>query len=102
MRLLGWLLVAAAAVLLGRDAVRWIEGRGFGPAPLGQVWFEIDRFSLNLSQAVVERYVASWLWQDVVAPLLLMPAWAVPAVAGAALLAAARVAAARRLSSRGP
>ena len=64
--------------------------------------FDVDRFSLNLSQAVVERYVASWLWQDVVAPLLLMPAWAVPAVAGAALLAAARVAAARRLSSRGP
>ena len=102
MRLFGWLLVAASVVLLGRDVVRWIEGRGFGPAPLGQVWFEIDRFSLNLSQAVVERYVASWLWQDVVAPLLLMPAWAVPAVAGAALLAAARVGAARRLSSRGP
>ena len=102
MGLLGWLLVAASAVLLGRDVVRWIEGRGFGPALLGQVWFDVDRFSLNLVQAVVERYVASWLWQDVVAPLLLMPAWAVPAATGATLIAAAHIAAAWRLNSRGP
>ncbi|MBM3480236.1 MAG: hypothetical protein FJX69_13625 [Alphaproteobacteria bacterium] len=102
MRLFGWLLIAASLVLLGRDAVRWIEGRGFGPAPLGQVWFDLDRFSLNLVQAVVERYVASWLWQDVVAPLLLMPAWAVSAATGATLIAAAHIAAAWRLNSRGP
>lgn len=90
MRLLGWLLLAASAVLLGRDVVRWIEGRGFGPAPLGQVWFDVDRFSLNLVQAVVERYVASWLWQDIVAPLLLMPAWAEPITPRAARPAGGR------------
>ena len=102
MRLLGWLLLAAAASLLGRDVVRWAEGRGFGPAPLGQVWFDVDRFSLNLVQAVVERYVASWLWQDVLAPLLLAPAWVVVGAAGAAVLAAARLLRGRDVSSRGP
>lgn len=102
MRLFGWLLLATAASLLGRDVVRWAEGRGFGPAPLGQVWFDVDRFSLNLAQAVIERYVASWLWQDVVAPALLQPAWAVPGALGAAALLAGRFLARGGVSSRGP
>jgi hypothetical protein len=53
---------------------------------LGEVWYRIDRASLNLVQAVVQRYVAPWLWEDVAQPLLLLPGWVVLGVPGLFLL----------------
>lgn len=86
MRTLGWILLLAGAGFLAADAVAWLRAGSVAPTPLGQIWFAIDRFSLNLVQAVVERYVAAALWQSAIGPALLYPGWVVfPALGGAAL-----------------
>jgi len=43
----------------------------------GQLWFALDTPSLNLFQAVVQRYLHPALWDNVIVPLLLRPAWEV-------------------------
>lgn len=44
---------------------------------LGELWFRIDAGSLNLMQAVTQRYVHPALWDPVAITILLWPAWAV-------------------------
>lgn len=85
-RVIGWLLLLAAAALLAHDIVAWRQGGEFAPLVLGQLWFSIDRASLNLVQAVIQRYVAAWLWDPVIETALLAWAFAVFAAAGALLL----------------
>jgi hypothetical protein len=91
MRAIGWILVLVGAGFLAVDAVSWLHTGGIVPTPLGRIWFSIDRFSLNLMQAVIERYVAAALWQSVIGPALLYPGWAVFPALGAAVLALARL-----------
>ena len=56
--------VAAIAVLVA------------GPASenLGNLWNNHAPGSLNLAQAVIQRYIHPALWTDVLIPVLLMPA----------------------------
>lgn len=96
MRAIGWILVLVGAGFLAVDAVSWLRAGSVAPTPLGQVWFAIDRFSLNLMQAVIERYVAAALWQSVIGPALLYPGWVVFPVLGAAVLALGRLFGRRR------
>jgi hypothetical protein len=93
MRALGWLLILAGGALLAVDIVAWTRAGAIAPTPLGRVWFDLDRFSLNLAQAIVERYVAAALWQSVIGPALLYPGWIVFGGLGAGCLALSRVAA---------
>jgi hypothetical protein len=79
----GVLLLLAALWPAGREAVS-LAGAGHQFIPLGQIWFEIDPPSLNMTQAGIQRHVAPWLWDDVVQPLLEMPAW--PLLAGLGLV----------------
>jgi hypothetical protein len=44
---------------------------------LGEVWYDLSAASLNLTQAIIERYIWPPLWGDVVLPLLQMPFWLV-------------------------
>lgn len=53
-------------------------------SPVGQLWYDTDRGSLNLVQVVLERHLWPPLWQDVVFPVLQQPA---PLVAGIAVAA---------------
>ncbi|MDJ0938025.1 MAG: hypothetical protein QNI93_21790 [Kiloniellales bacterium] len=65
----------------------------FGEAPsgetrfiaLGALWFWISPGSLNLIQAVTERYLSVALWDHVVFPLVQQPAVLVFGLTGAAL-----------------
>jgi hypothetical protein len=91
MRAIGWVLVLVGAGFLVADAVGWLRTGSVSPTPLGQIWFSIDRFSLNLVQAVIERYVAAALWQSIVGPALLQPGWIVFPLLGAPFLAIARL-----------
>lgn len=91
MRLILRLLLGAVAMLLllaalwpaGREAIA-LAGPGHQFIPLGQLWFEIDPPSLNMTQAGIQRHVSPWLWDAVVQPLLEMPAW--PLLGGLALV----------------
>jgi hypothetical protein len=80
------LLGSAGVWLLTQDAIRSISGRAVSLKPLGQVWYEADAGSLNLAQALVERYLFPRLWDPVITTLLNWPAFVLP-LALAALLA---------------
>jgi len=90
LRLLGWLLLAAAAVALAADIQQWRAGEAFHLAALGELWFRLDRAGLNLVQAVIQRYVWPPLWDPAILDLLLLPAAPAVAILGAILLLVAR------------
>ncbi len=77
LRALGvWSLVLAMVVLtidgtksLASGDAQWVT------TPLGEHWFKLDAPSLNLSQAIIERYVHPFLWEPVIVSLLQVPTW---------------------------
>ena len=76
----------AAVASAARDVVAWYDIGDFAPMPLGLLWFNIDVDSLNLVQAVTQRYLFPELWDPVIVSILLLPAWLVFAVPGIILL----------------
>ena len=60
------LTTLAAAALVGAALAQ-----AAGAPRLGEVWFALDPFSLNLVQAVIQRYVHPAIWDNVAVPLLL-------------------------------
>jgi len=95
-RFIGWLLLGAAVVALGADALASLEAGNIHLEPLGAVWFKIDVGSLNLTQAVIQRYVSPWLWDPAIQWLLAQPAAAVAGVPAVVLLWFFRAPASRR------
>jgi hypothetical protein len=90
LRLLGALLLLAGLVLLARDLVAWAHGDGFQPEALGGLWYALSPGSLNLLQAVIQRYVSAALWDGGAVWLLLRPAFAVAILLGLIVLLLAR------------
>jgi hypothetical protein len=93
---LGWIFALAALAAAG-----WAAALG-GPAdiltrPLGELWFRLHPGSLNLSQAVIERYICPPLWDPAISSVLLSPAALVFAVLAMAFLLACSF---RRLRAR--
>jgi hypothetical protein len=90
-RLLGTLLLLAGLYLLARDLVAaWQSGAlaalSFQPEALGQLWYALHPGSLNLLQAVTQRYLWAPLWDGAAVWLLLQPAFAVAGITGIVLL----------------
>ncbi len=83
-RMIGWLLVLAALVVLGRDVIAWHETGSFEPVVIGKLWYDLHPASLNLIQAVIQRYVIPGLWDPVIVTVLLW--WAAPVLAVIGLL----------------
>ena len=88
-RIIGWILLALALVLAGHEALNALEGEGYNLIALGELWFRIDQAlgtgSLNVSQAVIQRYVWAWLWEGIIQNILTAPAWLVFGIPGAIL-----------------
>jgi hypothetical protein len=89
-RIIGWLFVLAAIAAAAHDMVAWYDTGTYQAMPLGQLWFELDKASLNLVQAVIQRYLVPELWDPVIVSLLLAPAWSVFAVPAIVLLVLCR------------
>ena len=87
LRLVGALLLALGGLMLLSDLHITGGGLAYRPAALGEVWHRWHAPSLNLLQAIVERYVLPQLWSYVLLPLLLAPAWIVAVILGAVLIA---------------
>ena len=85
-RLLGWLAILSGLAVLARDVTIGIRTGDWTPIALGQLWYDIDRSSLNLAQAVVQRYISPFLWDPVIVGLLYCWAFAVFLILGAILL----------------
>jgi uncharacterized protein (UPF0212 family) len=52
-RVIGWIVVLAGGAVLVRDLVVRIDTKHWAPIALGQLWYQLNRSSLNLVQALV-------------------------------------------------
>jgi hypothetical protein len=86
-RLIGWIIFLAGVAVLARDALVWFDTKIWAPITLGQLWFDFSRSSLNLVQALVQRYIHPFLWDPIIVTILLCWAFAVLMVLGAVILA---------------
>ena len=84
-RILGWLLILLALVLLAAQAWAAWQGGVWLAKPLGALWYEWSRGSLNLTQAIVQRHLHPAIWDNGFLPVLELPAWLVFAVLGLVL-----------------
>ena len=84
-RIIGWLICAIALMALGAETIASLETGNYRGLAIGEIWYLIDRESLNLIQAVVQRYLLPSLWDSFVM-LLTQPAWLVFGIAGPALV----------------
>ena len=89
-RAIGWILILAGLAVLVRDTVAWLDSKVWIPIAVGQLWYDIDRSSLNLVQAVIQRYVSPLLWNRIIVLILLCWAFAVLIGLGALILVLAR------------
>ena len=85
-RLIGWIFLLAGLGVLARDMFVWIDTKHWAPIAVGQLWFDLDRSSLNLVQAVVQRYIHPFLWDPIIVTILLSWAFAVLMILGVLLL----------------
>ena len=86
-RLIGWIILLAGVAVLARELRGWIKAGHWAPTALGTFWYELDRSSLNLVQAVIERYVHPFLWSPIIVSILRCWAFAVLMVLGVLILA---------------
>lgn len=86
-RLIGWIVFFAGLSVLVRDVLVWIDTKRWAPIAVGQLWYDLNRSSLNLVQAVVQRYIHPFLWDPIIVTILLCWAFAVLMVLGVLILA---------------
>ena len=65
LRVIGWLLIAAALVFLGRDLFDWYKAGHWAATSAGKVWYGLSPGSLNLLQAGVELHLWQPLWSAI-------------------------------------
>jgi hypothetical protein len=73
-RVLAWLFIALGLGVFAYDVWVFLNRGVVGLTALGQLWYSLHPGSLNLVQAVIERYVAQFLWDPVIITVLLAPA----------------------------
>ena len=83
---LGWVLALSAGFVLGAELVSFAGTGKYHIIAAGELWFELHSGSLNLSQAVIQRYLHPWLWEPAIVTVLRAPAWALFGVPGLALI----------------
>lgn len=88
-RFLGWVFLVCGVLVLARDFWASYEVRHWAPIALGQLWYDLNRTSLILTQAGIQRYVSVRAW-DVIDQMLTIWAFLALMVIGIALLIAFR------------
>ncbi|HET6520965.1 MAG TPA: hypothetical protein VFG47_14265 [Geminicoccaceae bacterium] len=85
---IGWLLIALALAALGYELWLSTEAGAYRMVAAGELWYRLDSGSLNLSQAVIQRYVHPWVWEPAIVTLLRWPAWSLLGAPGVVLVLA--------------
>ncbi len=75
-RVIGWLLLVAALLVLARDLVAWHDTGVLAPVSLGQLWSMSAVAVSSHFQATMQRLGPTWLWDGIIADFLRW--WAVP------------------------
>ena len=64
-RLIGRMFLTLSLILIGHEVLNALESGEYRLIALGELWFRIDKAmgtgSLNISQAIVQRYISPWL-----------------------------------------
>jgi hypothetical protein len=94
-RVFGLILVAAAVIVAGIEMARSFNLGKWVVIPLGKLWYDLSPGTLNLAQAVVQRYLAPSIWDPGIVTVLTWPAWAVLGGLGLVLLILASLTARR-------
>jgi hypothetical protein len=71
----GWALAAVALITLAYELSAYAQTGTYRVIPLGELWFNVHVASLNLIQAVVQRYLHPFLWDPIITAVLQWPAW---------------------------
>ncbi len=79
---LGWFLGLAALAVAGWELLAPNAAVGYDLRPAGELWYRLAPGSLNLLQAIVERYIWPPLWDPAIVGILQFPALMVFAVPG--------------------
>jgi len=66
-------------LLVGAVALAMLGPPG---VPLGQALFMVDHDLMEAVHTFIGTHLATWLWDYLVVPLMLRPAWLVPAALG--------------------
>lgn len=85
----GWVLATVALIALGYELLSFAETGNYRVIPAGELWFNVHVASLNLIQAVTQRYVHPLLWDPIIATVLQWPLWSLLGAPAAVLLAIA-------------
>lgn len=74
-RIIGWVFVLLALGAVAYEIIEAVDAGKWRMIALGEIWFKLDASSLNGAQAVIQRYVAPWLWEPVITTILRWSAW---------------------------
>jgi hypothetical protein len=85
-RIIGWLLLAAAGVALATDVRTWYHTGAWRLSSGNELWLRLDRTSLDLVQALIQRHVSTWLWNTAIQSVLQLYALVLLAVPGLLLI----------------
>jgi hypothetical protein len=88
-RPVGWAFAAIALIALAYELSAYAETGSYRVIPLGELWFNMHVTSLNLMQAVVQRYLHPFLWDPLITTALQWPAWSLLGASGTILVAVA-------------
>ena len=86
LRAIGGLLLGVSAIVLIWDDMIVGGFEDWRPSSFGELAFRLAPEWLNLSQAIIQRYVSPWVWDPVIQTVLLWPAWPVLGALGLAFL----------------
>ena len=87
---IGWLLIALAVAALGYEIWLPVQAGAYRMIAAGELWYRLHPGSLNLSQAVIQRYVHPSVWEPGIVTLLRWPAWSLLGAPGLVLVLACR------------
>jgi hypothetical protein len=87
-RAVGWVLVFLALAALGYEVLLAIASGSWRMIAAGELWYALDRGSLNFTQAITQRYLHPVLWDPILQSALTWPAWSLLGAPGVALVVA--------------
>jgi len=82
----GLVLLGLAIAALAYEVWLGSQNGGYRMIAAGELWFKIHGPSLNVAQAVIQRYIHPALWDPGIITLLKWPAWSIFGALGAVLM----------------
>lgn len=90
-RVIAVILILVGTGILGHELLSYAEGTApYRLLVIGEVWYTVNPTTLNMLQAGIQRHIAPWLWDDLVANILFLWAWPTFYVLAAVILFFAR------------